>query len=309
MINEILICIPTYNRNISLINCIKSIIKLKDCSFSNVKILIVDNSINNNSYNVVKKLNKKISLKIYQAHEKKRGIVFARNKCLQIARKLKSDYIAFIDDDCVVNKNWLKNIYRLFNKIDADVLTGPQLHKNRINDNYAYLFEKKHKGELLKVKWAASNNVIFKFDILRKLKNIKFDKTLNNFGMGEDQLFFLIINKIGYKIYWSKKISVTEEPHPHRSNLDWVKERSKRLGILGHYLDLKMHGKIMGFLINYIKSFYFLFLSILIFINIFNINRSLDFNNHLFRFYGKLIGPFMIKKIKFLNISKNITTN
>ena len=29
--------------------------------------------------------------------------------------------------------------------------------------------------------------------------------------MGEDQLFFTAISKLGYKIYWSKKIFVTEK--------------------------------------------------------------------------------------------------
>jgi succinoglycan biosynthesis protein ExoM len=303
-INKILICIATFNRNKSLINCIKSVKKLKNDNFFDVEILIVDNSINNNSYEHVKKFKKKVDFKIFQVHEKKRGIVFARNRCLQIAKKMKPSYIAFIDDDCIVDKNWLKNIHKLLNKIDVDVITGPQLYKVGKENNYTYLFEKKYNKKLLKVKWAASNNVVFKFDILKKNKNIKFDKNLNKFGMGEDQLFFSIINKIGYKIYWSKEILVTEKLHPHRSSEDWIKERSKRLGILGHYLDIKMYGNIMGYLINYIKSFYFLFLGIFYYVYIFNVNRNLDFINNLFRFYGKFTGPFKIKKIKFLNVIK-----
>ncbi|MDA7695748.1 glycosyltransferase, partial [Candidatus Pelagibacter sp.] len=65
MISKILICIPTYNRTKSLIDCIKSIKKLKNNKFFDIQILIVDNSINNNSYKVVKKFNKKNCLKIY----------------------------------------------------------------------------------------------------------------------------------------------------------------------------------------------------------------------------------------------------
>lgn len=300
IMNEILICIPTYNRNKSLINCLKSIRNLKNISFFKIKVLILDNSITNNSYKIIKKFNKKQLYKIYQDHEKKRGIVFARNKCLQIARKLKPDYIAFIDDDCIVNKNWLKNIFTLFNKTDADVITGPQLYEGQSKSNHMFLFEKNYRKKLLKVTWAASNNVFFKFDILKQVKNIKFDKNLNKFGMGEDQLFFSIISKIGYKIYWSQNVVVTEKMHPHRSKINWIKERSKRLGILGHYLDIKIHGKIIGYLINYIKFLYLFFFSILIYVNIFNINRNLDFTNNMFRCYGKLIGPFKFKKIQFL---------
>jgi len=298
--NKILICIPTYNRNKILINCLKSIKKLRNKKFFNIKILVLDNSRTNNSYKIIKKFNEKQILKIYQYHEKKRGIVYARNKCLQIARKFKPNYVAFIDDDCEVDKNWLKNIYKLLITTDADVLTGPQLYGGKNKKNYTSLFEKKYKKKLLRVKWAASNNVLFKFDILKQEKNIKFDKNLNKFGMGEDQLFFSIINKIGYKIYWSKNIMVTERLHPHRSSINWIKERSKRLGILGHYLDIKMHGKITGYFINYMKCLYLFFTSIIIYINFFNVKKDLDFANSLFRFYGKLIGPFIIKNIQFL---------
>ena len=57
IMNEILICIPTYNRNKSLINCLKSIGKLKNISFFKIKVLILDNSITNNSYKIIKKFN------------------------------------------------------------------------------------------------------------------------------------------------------------------------------------------------------------------------------------------------------------
>ena len=299
MMNKILICIPTFNRNKSLIDCLKSIEKLRNSNLYKIKILVLDNTITNNSRIVVKKFNKKSFMKVYQGHENKRGIVFARNKCLLFAKKIKPNYMAFIDDDCMVDKNWLKNIFELLNKVDADVITGPQLYKGHNKNNYMSVFEKKYKKKILKVKWAASNNVFFKFNILEREKNIRFDKNLNKFGMGEDQLFFSIINKIGYNIYWSKKVMVTEKMHLHRSDMDWIKERSKRLGILGHYLDIKMYGKISGYFINYIKSFYFFFLSMLVYLNIFNLNRNLNFNNNIFRFYGKLIGPFKFKKIQF----------
>ena len=264
-----------------------------------IKILVLDNSFTNNSYKIVKKFNKKTILNIYQEHEKKRGIVYARNKCLKLVRKLKPNYLAFIDDDCEVDKNWLINISKLLKKVNADVITGPQLYEKNNKNNHMHLFEKKYKEKILKVKWAASNNVFFKFNILRYEKNLKFDSNLNKFGMGEDQLFFSIINKIGYKIFWSKHVIVTEKIHPHRSSVNWIKERSKRLGILGHYLDIKLNGKIIGYFINYMKSLFLFFSCVMIYINIFNTNRNLDFINCSYRFYGKLIGPFKFKRINF----------
>ena len=301
--NKILICICTYNRNQSLINCLNSIKKLKDINFFDIKILIVDNTVSNNSYNIIKKYKKKNKFIIYQENERKRGVVNARNKCLKVSKTIRPKYMAFIDDDCKVDKNWLINIFKLIKNVDADIVTGPQKYeqnKKRIKINYSSLFEKNYKEKIIKVKWAASNNVFFKYDILKNKKVMNFDKNLNKFGIGEDQLFFSIMNKIGYKIYWSKNIFVTEKIHPHRTNINWIKERSKRLGILGHYLDVKIHGKIIGFSINYLKSFYLFILSLFSYINFFNLSRMLNFTNNFYRSYGKIIGPFYIKKIKFL---------
>ncbi len=241
---KVLICVPTYNRNESLLDCLKSIRDLNNNNYFKVNILVLDNSFKNVSFKIVSEFKKKNNLKIFQYHEKKRGIVFARNKCLRISKKLKPNYIAFVDDDCHVDKNWLKNIYKLLNEINPDVITGPQKHRR--TSEYSYLFEKNYTNDLIKVKWAASNNVFFKFNILKNKNTKNFDKNLNKFGMGEDQLFFLKINKLGYKIYWSKKIFVTERAHQHRSNISWIRERSKRLGILGHYLDIKIYGNFSG---------------------------------------------------------------
>ena len=121
--NKVLICVPTYNRNESLLDCLKSLKNIENNNYFKVNILVLDNSLKNNSFKIVNKFKIKHNLKIFQYHEKKRGIVYARNKCLKISKKLKPNYIAFIDDDCLVNKYWLKNIHKLLNKINPDVIT------------------------------------------------------------------------------------------------------------------------------------------------------------------------------------------
>ena len=119
--------------------------------------------------------------------------------------------------------------------------------------------------------------------------------------MGEDQLFFLQLSKLGKKIYWSKEISVTETIHAHRLSLNWLIKRSYRLGILGNYIDRKMHGNLFGILINYIKSIYFLLKFILILFLPFKKNYFINLNNNLFRAIGKFLGPILFKRINFLN--------
>ena len=298
--NKLTICICTYQRNESLMDCVKSLEKLNNPSKIKITILIIDNTKNYHSFNLIKKIKNNFKYKIIQINEIKRGVVHARNKALKKLKTLSPKYVSFIDDDCTVNKFWLSNILRIIKINKADIITGPQVYSEKEgNTNYTKYFEKKYTSTIRRVKWAATNNVFFIYNIIKN-KKLLFDKRLNKFGMGEDQLFFSTLNQKGYKIYWSKNVKVYEKNHNHRSSIFWLIKRSFRLGVLGHHIDKKIHGKFYGFLTNYFKSFfYFLYIAIFIF-TAHNKNSRIKIINFLFRFLGKLVGPFIFNKIEFL---------
>ena len=299
---NLVICICTYNRNIQLVKCLNSIEKIYFLNKFKIKIIIIDNTIYNHSYNLIKKISKKFKYKILHFNEKRKGVVYARNKCLQILKKLNPNFVCFFDDDCIIDKKWLINVLKIKNIYKANIITGPQLHdkdstynkKKIIFSNY---FEKKYQF-LSEVRWASTNNVFFKYDILKKI-NLSFDLTLNKFGMGEDQLFFSILNDNNHKIFWYKNIKVFEMKNLNRNRLSWLKIRSLKLGILGHHIDKVLYGKFIGFALNYIKSVYFLIASILQFFLFFIKHNRILSIIYFYRFFGKLIGPLVIKKIKF----------
>ena len=300
----LIICICTYNRNESLTRCLKSINNLYVVLNIKIKIIIVDNSIKYNSYKLVKKLRKSYKYKIIQLHEKRRGVVFARNKCLKNLKKINPKFICFFDDDCIVDRYWLKNVFKIINFTKAEIVTGPQLSlkKRLLNKsnliNYSQFFEKNYRENIKRVTWAASNNVFLVYDIIKKHKLI-FDKSLNKFGIGEDQLFFSKLNSFGHKIYWSKTIKVFEDIHKHRLSIKWLISRSFRLGVLGHYIDINIHGRLIGFIINYLKCiYYFAKASSMIFL-FFSSKSQAQMLNYFSRFCGRLIGPFVLKKIDF----------
>ena len=56
---KFLVCICTFKRNQDLIKCLKSIKKVILPINSKIKILVVDNTTNNNSYTVIRNLKKK----------------------------------------------------------------------------------------------------------------------------------------------------------------------------------------------------------------------------------------------------------
>ena len=298
---EILICICTYKRNKSLIDCLESFKKTILSDDIKISFLIIDNTKTNESVNIIKRFKKKFKFKILQINEKNRGIVNARNRCLLELRKIKCDYVAFFDDDCEIDKYWFKNIKQLIKETKSNIITGPQIYKKNYSKkikNLGELFEKKVKENKSNVSWAASNNVIIKKNIILKEK-IYFDKNLNKFGIGEDQLFFLKFNKLGYNIIWSKDIKVYEKVHFHRTDGKWVIDRSYRLGVLGNYIDKKIYGAIIGFVINYLKFIYYLVYSLLSLLNFSQKNYLYKFLNFFFRSIGRFLGPFIFKRIQF----------
>jgi len=66
-------------------------------------VIVVDNGSTDNTKEVV--LNFKDKLNIKYVYEVQSGIPYARNAGIRNATK---DIIAFIDDDCVADRNWLK---------------------------------------------------------------------------------------------------------------------------------------------------------------------------------------------------------
>ena len=80
----LVICICTYNRNLSLIRCLRSINKIYLVSNIKIKIIVVDNSYEYSSLKPVQKLKKSLKYKIIQIHEK-RGVLFTQetNVCVK----------------------------------------------------------------------------------------------------------------------------------------------------------------------------------------------------------------------------------
>lgn len=75
----------------------------------------------------------KVKIKYY--HEQKRGVSFARNSGLRLARY---DLIAFIDDDCIADKGWIEAIVTFYKKRLGAIIQG--ISKSGYKNNiFAYI--------------------------------------------------------------------------------------------------------------------------------------------------------------------------
>lgn len=130
---KISVLIPTQDRPLFLTRCLDS---LKSQTILPDQIVIVDNGSGSITRKIINDFKK--YFKVTYAKERKRGEAFARNKALKLA---KGEIFVFIDDDCVADKDWLKNIHRHFKKhTDSDGFVGKT--ENYLKDNlYANIYQ------------------------------------------------------------------------------------------------------------------------------------------------------------------------
>ncbi len=111
------IIVPVYNTEKYLAACLKSI---KEQSYRNFEVIIVDNNSSDNSLRLIKKEikgHKQFSL----LSEKKAGQGNARNAGL---RKARGELICFVDSDDLIAKDYLKWLYQSMKENDSSLATG-----------------------------------------------------------------------------------------------------------------------------------------------------------------------------------------
>lgn len=206
---KISIGLCTAKRPIMLSDCLESLRKQKIYKNIELTLIVVENDQFSLSKDIVKKAKEKFSYPIYYFKETKLGIPFARNRVIEEAIKLNSDWIAFLDDDELAEENWINELYLEAVKYQADVLEGVVIPLYPEPAPF-WLVEKKKKyredGE--ETSYAATGNVLLSKKIYVNA-NLRFDESMA-FSGGEDSDFFYRTKLAGFKIVFSRKPGVKE---------------------------------------------------------------------------------------------------
>lgn len=114
---SIVVC--TFNRASVLQKMLESFYRQKQVCEIRHELMIVDNNSSDDTAVVVREFVKKGNASYYL--EANQGLSFARNRGIT---ESKGEFISFLDDDVLVDENWLSSVKACFDETDADVVGG-----------------------------------------------------------------------------------------------------------------------------------------------------------------------------------------
>lgn len=176
---------------------------------------------------------------IYVVHEPRRGIPFARNTALSWARDFGFDWLAFIDDDCQPETNWLSALQTCASVRNLDVVAGlvevrpektpsPWLPSSVWGARgYGISGQLTEENEPLRT--AHTRSVLFRIDneSLLSTSSLTFD-TKYPFQGGSDDRFFRRYADLGGQIGFCRRSVVFETYRGERLTLRWSLLRKLR---------------------------------------------------------------------------------
>ncbi|MFH0876150.1 MAG: glycosyltransferase family 2 protein [archaeon] len=181
------IIIPTYNAADTLYACLESISNL---DHNNYEVIIVDDCSTDNSVEIARKFNVTVI-----AIKTNFGPAICRNKGAEIA---KGDILAFVDSDCEVPRDWLKNFERIFETKDVAAISGS--YSRFVKRNFVSQFQHYNTCYIRRdipeyTENCTSSNLACKKDFFFKVGGFP------NMRAAEDLQFGSKLSRIA-KIYW-----------------------------------------------------------------------------------------------------------
>lgn len=226
------IVIRTKNRLESLKKCIKSI---SNQNYKNYEVIIInDNSTDNtinflNNYsddNISKRNSSKINIKIIDVKNRK-STAELYNIGVKNSNNSKNEIIAFIDDDCIADKKWLKELVKPFIKDKEIMVTGGKSFIGKTKKIYA-------EGHI------SGCNMAFKRKVFDRFS---FDSNLIYSHLYDEVDLINRIKNKGIKIYINDKAIIYHFTKPvlHRKTivlgglLNCIYANSKKVSLLKYY--------------------------------------------------------------------------
>jgi len=202
------IIIPSYERHGELTRLIESLLKQ---SFKGFEVIIVDQSEKPWHHK-----NKDFPVDIFYIHTDIKGTVKARNRGAFFAR---GEVMAFIDDDCIPDRNWLKNSYPYFFIKDIAGLEG-LIKSDKLDDpSYRTVSNENFRGMGF-----MTANLFIRTEIFNKING--FDERFDEPHFREDTDLAWRAMDFG-SIPFAEDVQVYHPPHKRDTERESLAERNK----------------------------------------------------------------------------------
>lgn len=232
---KVSIIVPTRDRKDQLIACLRSLYRQTQ---SPDEIIVVDNSNNQTAKDSVAYC-QKLNPHIRYYHEPRLGSPCVRNRGINLAT---NDLLAFIDDDCIADRNWVEEILRSQGGKKELVLQGKNL--NGLQNNIYACVEHYYTEFIFQSRFYQQKGIIYSLGLDTKNFSIRkslikkhrtyFDKVFSPFSIYEDIDFADQIRKYGMNIVYNHKMIVT---HYGRGTLiNHVRREFKKGRASFHYI-------------------------------------------------------------------------
>lgn len=239
----VLVC--TRARRKMLEDCVKSLFNLTVPPGVEPSLIVVENDTKPECQQYIQSLalDGANPWRIVYGHEPNLGIPQARNRALKLALDHQPNWIAFIDDDEVVDAKWLERMLAAADEFGCDVIQGPvEYVYPEVVPDWLDEADTKQKQRAQQLRTAFTNNVFISSRILREDGwAMRFDETMR-FSGGSDTEFFFRAADQGATIRWVDDAVVREIVVPSRMTMEWQWNRALRVAANAAKIDIKRKG-------------------------------------------------------------------
>ena len=238
--NKASIIICTFNRLKLLKLCIESILTLKT-SPSQFEIVIIDNNSKDGTEDFCKGLSQTYGgYKWKYIKETQQGIAFARTRG---AKEAAGNVIAYIDDDCLAEPDWLNEIINFYDKNSEVMSTGGRIipkYLVPVADWFGKYFWGlvgnydlgKNVFQMKGVRYPSGANMHFRKTAFEKYGY--FDGNLGRSGKslmaGEEKAMYLKLINANEKVYYLPQVIVHHHVEGNKFDKEYVKRHSMGVG-------------------------------------------------------------------------------
>jgi glycosyltransferase involved in cell wall biosynthesis len=231
------VCICTYNRCDILPYCLDSLRQIVDPRpRHDIEIIVVDNNSRDETRAVVEALIPDFPFKLRYIFEAQQGISAARNRAIDEAS---GDYLAFLDDECIVERDWLSAAIADIEEFRPNIVGGPYFGAflpgdrpkwYKIEYGDAYFIANNYQKGFQKGFRASSGNMFVNRAVF---ENVKFDVNIGPVGdklkLGEEtdlQERFLRTQQAAESVFYDPGMVVRHFIRPEKMLLSY---RARRL--------------------------------------------------------------------------------